>query len=106
MLGKEGRWKFFVHPCGVRMSLLVGDSSVFSGTLVPPTQTSLKAKEADRSSAWEEVEHSEGQLDDLKGVAEVGNWKVPFQSIGEILNVRMNTGELPIIILNCPGLMD
>ncbi len=22
-------------------------------------------------------------------VAEVGNWKIPFQSIGEILNVRL-----------------
>jgi hypothetical protein len=53
-----------------------------------------------------EVEHSEGQMDDLKGVAEVGNWKVPFQSIGEILNVVMNTGELPVIrliTLNCLG---
>ena len=45
--GGYERREIFVHQCGVRMRLLVGDSWVFLETLVPLTQASLSAKEAD-----------------------------------------------------------
>ncbi len=43
----------------------------------PPTALSKQGRLIGAQPGKEE-EHPEGQLDDLKGVTEVGNWKVPI----------------------------